>query len=83
MIQFSNKRQFNCPIEGNSIVQLKRKTFTQYGNTKGTSHQTKKTTRSTVGTTLPVISNVLGEEGACLSVNSTAAAHKKKSSVRL
>ena len=82
MIQFSNK--------SNSIVQLKQfnssieeKNITQNGNTKSTSHQIRETKLSTVKTTLPVISNVIAEEEACLSVNTTAAAYKNNPTIRL
>ena len=74
---------FYFSIKGNSIVQLKIKTVKQNGNTKSTSHQIKKTKLATVGSTLPVILNMMTEEGACLSVNATADAHKKKPTVLL
>ena len=53
MIQFTNIKQFNCPIErnsivqfeaiqlsncSNSIVQLMKNTFIHSGNTKSSSH---------------------------------------------
>ena len=70
----------NC---SNSIVQLMTKTITHNGNTKSSSHQIKETKLAIVRTTLPVILNVMAEEGACLFVNATAAAHKKKPNIRL
>ena len=69
MIQFSNLKQFNCPICSNSIVQLKRKTYMYTVEAQNISlHQIKKTKLSTVRTTLPVISNVIAEEEACFTV---------------
>ena len=66
MIQFSNK--------SNSIVQFEKKNITQNGNTKSTSHQISDSMLPTIKTTLPVMSNVIAEEEACLSVNTIAAA---------
>ena len=59
------------------------KTITQNEDTNSSSHQIKKTKLGTVRTTLPVISNVIAEEEACLSVKATAAAHKNNPTIRL
>ena len=81
MIQSSNKsnsivqlKQFNCSIE--------KKNITQYGNTKSTLHQIRETKLPSVKTTSPVISNVIAEEEACLSVNNNAAAYKNYPTIR-
>ena len=55
----------------------------QNEGTKSTLQKMKKTKLATVGSTLPEISNVMAIEGSCPSVNATAAAHKKKPTVRL
>ena len=81
MIQFSNKsnsivqlKQFNSSIEEKNII--------QYGNTKSTLHQIRETKLPSVKTTSPVISNVIAEEEACLSVNNAAAAYKNYPTIR-
>ena len=81
MIQFSNLsnsivqlKQFNSSIEEKNII--------QYGNTKGTLHQIREPKLPSVKTTSPVISNVITEEEACLSVNNTAAAYKNYPTIR-
>ena len=83
MIQSSNKsnsivqlKQFNCSIdEKHQIHMVKAQTVF--------SQQIKKTKLSTVRTTLPVISNVIAKEEACLSVKATTAAHKNNPTIRL
>ena len=61
-IQLSNLKQFNCSIEKKNIHLHIVEGQNSY------SHQIKKTKPSTVRTTLPVITNVIAEEEACLSV---------------
>ena len=73
-IQLFNLKQFNCLIEKKNII--------QYGNTKSTLHQIRETKLPSVKTTSPVISNVIAEEEACLSINNNAAAYKNYPTIR-
>ena len=81
---------FNFPTKGNSIVLLEqfncsiedKNDYTKWGHKK-ILQKKRKSKLVTVGFTLPVITNVMAGKGACSSVNATAAAHKKKPTVRL